>query len=96
MINKDTKRCLFYCSGSLSLCILSDMIVNGISVLLIIYYPNVCSVYEIMGECLTGFSVLSIILSAACIYCLNRSLSIPAWQTSGDAGSEIHNVVIDE
>ena len=42
----------------------------------------------------TGFSVLSIILSAACIYCLNRSLSIPAWQTSGDAGSEIHNVVI--
>ena len=39
----------------------------------------------------TGFSVLSIILSAACIYCLNRSLSIPAWQTSGDAGSEIHN-----
>lgn len=35
----------------LSLCILSDMIVNGISVLLIIYYPNVCSVYEIMGEC---------------------------------------------
>ena len=44
----------------------------------------------------TGFSVLSIILSAACIYCLNRSLSIPAWQTSGDAGSEIYNVVIDE
>ena len=39
----------------------------------------------------TGFSVLSIILSAACIYCLNRSLSIPAWQTSGDAGGEIHN-----
>jgi hypothetical protein len=28
-----------------------DMIVNGILVLLIIYYPNVCSVYEIMGEC---------------------------------------------
>ena len=70
---------------------------NGISVLLIIYYPNVCSVYEIMGGMpFTGFSVLSIILSAACIYCLNRSLSIPAWQTSGDAGSEIHNVVIDE
>lgn len=44
----------------------------------------------------TGFSVLSIILSAACIYCLNRSLSIPAWQTSGDAGGEIYNVVIDE
>lgn len=63
--------------------------------------------YNLLPECLfriwnnggmpfTGFSVLSIILSAACIYCLNRSLSIPAWQTSGDAGGEIHNVVIDE
>ena len=28
-----------------------SLIVNGIAVLLIIYYPNVCSVYEIMGEC---------------------------------------------
>ena len=54
------------------------------------------SMYSFGYDCEWNFSVLSIILSAACIYCLNRSLSIPAWQTSGDAGSEIHNVVIDE
>lgn len=88
---------LYYRSGSLSLCILSNMIVNGISALLIIYYPNVRSVYEIIGTVpFAGLAVLSVILSAICIYYLNRSLKIPAWQISECRDGETGSVVINE
>ena len=88
---------LYYRSGSLRLCILSNMIVNGISALLIIYYPNVRSVYEIIGTVpFAGLAVLSVILSAICIYYLNRSLKIPAWQISESRDGETGSVVINE
>ena len=118
---------LYYRSGSLSLCILSNMIVNGISVLLIIYYPDARSVYEMIGTMpfiglavlsvifltsdggiqahflemigtmpFIGLAVLSVILSAACIYYLNRSLSIPVWQIPENTDGESCNVVINE
>lgn len=88
---------LYYRSGSLSLCILSNMIVNGISALLIIYYPDARSVYEMIGTMpFIGLAVLSVILSAACIYYLNRSLSIPVWQIPENTDGESCNVVINE
>lgn len=88
---------LYYRSGSLSLCILSNMIVNGISALLIIYYPDVRSVYEIIGtKPFAGLAVLGVILSAICIYYLNRSLKVPAWQISENRDSETGCIVINE
>ncbi|WP_455643057.1 hypothetical protein [Parabacteroides sp.] len=88
---------LYYLSGSLSLCILSNMIVNGISALLIIYYPDARSVYEMIGTMpFIGLAVLNVILSAACIYYLNRSLSIPVWQIPENTDGESCNVVINE
>ena len=88
---------LYYRSGSLSLCILSNMIVNGISALLIIYYPDARSVYEMIGTMpVIGLAVLNVILSAACIYYLNRSLSIPVWQIPENTDGESCNVVINE
>ncbi|MEY8487999.1 hypothetical protein [uncultured Parabacteroides sp.] len=88
---------LYYRSGSLSLCILSNMIVNGISALLIIYYPDARSVYEMIGTMpFIGLAVLNVILSATCIYYLNRSLSIPVWQIPENTDGESCNVVINE
>ena len=88
---------LYYRSGSLGLCILSNMIMNGIWALLIIYYPDVRSVYEIIGTMpFAGLAVLSVILSAICIYYLNRSLKVPAWQISENRDSETDSVVINE
>ena len=88
---------LYYRSGSLGLSILSNMIMNGIWALLIIYYPDVRSVYEIIGTMpFAGLAVLSVILSAICIYYLNRSLKVPAWQISENRDSETDSVVINE
>ena len=77
--------------------VLSDMIVNGISALLIIYYPDVRSVYEIIGtKPFAGLAVLGVILSAICIYYLNRSLKVPAWQILENRDGETGNIVINE
>lgn len=84
---------LYYRSGSLSLCILSDMITNILSTMLIIHFPDSRSVYDLVGIMpFVGFAVLSVILSVICIYYLSRSLTTPAWRIPetpvGNRGSD--------
>ncbi|WP_195281996.1 CPBP family glutamic-type intramembrane protease [Parabacteroides johnsonii] len=88
---------LYYRSGSLSLCILSTMIMNGIPVLLTICYPDVRSVYELMGVLpFIGLVVLSVLLSAGCLYGLNRSFGVPAWQVSRNMDDTSGGILINE
>ena len=56
---------------------------NGIPFRLTICYPDVVSVYKLMGVLLfIGLVVLSVLLSAGCRYGLNRSFGVKAWKVS--------------
>ncbi|RHO72541.1 CPBP family intramembrane metalloprotease [Parabacteroides sp. AF48-14] len=88
---------LYYRSGSLGLCVLSNMIVTALLALLVIYYPDKHSVYEMTGVMpFAGLLSLSVIVSAVCIYFLNRSLKAPAWQISEKTDGEIDSIVTNE
>jgi hypothetical protein len=43
-----------------------------------------------------GLLSLSVIVSAVCIYFLNRSLKAPAWQISEKTDGEIDSIVTNE
>ena len=60
-------------------------------------YPDVRSVYELMGVLpFIGLVVLSVLLSAGCLYGLNRSFGVPAWQVSRNMDDTSGGILINE
>ena len=90
---------LYYQSGSLTLCIVIHVLLNGFSTLLTICYPNDLTFEDLSGSAtlMYGLMVLGLLLSGVSAYYLNQKLKAPVWVAPAEV-SDVENggVTVEE